>query len=353
MNLLERIVKYLNYFIVAIASISLALYLLSLFLGLYMLTTVQEAAEYMNETFTPFIIIYMIPLRIPTQITVGEAFTSLTIIYTMFFALTYMTGGGFHRQFKHIEDRGVLIPSNNWLLSMPYVSGALLIGIIILQSLQEAHGIPTGGISFNNPFKAMFSLAYSPLIEEIGFRVTPIGTLISIITYRTTKGGRLKKTWNALFSYIHPDRVKDPLGLPTVDKNGVIHGLTVYEWILVAGSSVMFGLAHYLSGGGWDVGKISSATLAGIVLSIVYIWKGIPACVLLHWFFNYFGYVFDVAEGQWPYLISPISLLLDGVILLSGIVGISVIGFKALSFLINLLKPSTFPFNRAIRKNAN
>jgi hypothetical protein len=34
-------------------------------------------------------------------------------------------------------------------------------------------------------------------------------------------------------------------------------------------------------------------------------------------------------------------------------VGISVIGFKALSFLIKLLKPSTFPFNRAIRKNAN
>ncbi|MEM2902461.1 MAG: CPBP family intramembrane glutamic endopeptidase [Candidatus Bathyarchaeia archaeon] len=352
MNIIERTVKSLNYFIVALASINLTLYLFSLFLGVYMLISIQEAAEYMKEAFTPFIIIYMIPLRIPAQLTVGEVFTLLNIIYAIFFALTYMTGDGFHRQFKHVKDRNVLIPSNNWLLSMPYISGALLIGIIILQSFQEAHGVPTGGIRFNNPFNAMFSLAYSPLIEEIGFRVTPIGTLISIITYRATKERRLKKIWNASVSYIHPDRVKDALGLPTVDKNGVIRGLTVYEWILIAGSSAMFGLAHYFSGSGWNVGKISSATLAGVVLSIVYIWKGIPACVLLHWFFNYFGYVFDVAGAHWPNLLSPVSSLLDGVILLSGILGMSVIGFKTFSSLIKLLKPPTFPFNRILREHA-
>lgn len=350
MNIFERTVKLLNYFIVAIASISLTLYIFSLFLGLYMFTNVHEAVEYFNETFTPFIIIYMIPLRIPIQITVGEAFTSLTIIYAMFFALTYMTEDGFHRRFKHAG--GLLIPSSNWLLSMPYVSGALLIGIVILQSLQEAHGIPTGGISFDNPFKAMFSLAYSPLIEEVGFRVTPIGTLISVMAYRAAKGGRLKKLWSALVSYLYPDRAKGALGLPTIDKNGVARGLTIYEWTLVAGSSVMFGFAHYFSGGGWNVGKISSATLAGIVLSIVYIWKGIPACALLHWFFNYFGYVFDVAEGRWPRLFSPVSPLLNGVVLLSGIMGIGVIGFKAFGFLIKLLKPPSFPFNRTLRERA-
>jgi hypothetical protein len=61
-------------------------------------------------------------------------------------------------------------------------------------------------------------------------------------------------------------------------------GRLEYATILV--SSLIFGLAHFLLGAGWEVGKISTAFLAGIVFAFAYVEYGFHISILLHWFFN-------------------------------------------------------------------
>ena len=59
---------------------------------------------------------------------------------------------------------------------------------------------------------------------------------------------------------------------------------------------MMFGFAHILYGGGWEIGKVSTACLAGLVFAIMYVSYGAYADILLHWFFNYYFTVLDMAS---------------------------------------------------------
>ncbi|MGC8849373.1 MAG: CPBP family glutamic-type intramembrane protease, partial [Candidatus Bathyarchaeia archaeon] len=119
--------------------------------------------------------------------------------------------------------------------------------------------------------------------------LTPIGTATALYLLR------YGKPRNALLSTLWPDRGKKALGLPTIQEDG-LKGVSKPEWVAVAVSSAFFGLAHYMAGGGWDVGKVSSAALAGTALAFIYLWMGIHASILLHWFFNYYSYIWDVAK---------------------------------------------------------
>jgi hypothetical protein len=58
----------------------------------------------------------------------------------------------------------------------------------------------------------------------------------------------------------------------------------------------MFGFAHILYGGGWEIGKVSTACLAGFVFAIMYVSYGAYADILLHWFFNYYFTVLDMGS---------------------------------------------------------
>jgi hypothetical protein len=90
--------------------------------------------------------------------------------------------------------------------------------------------------------------------------------------------------------------------------------------LLLVISSVAFGAAHYLAGGGWDIGKISTAALAGFAMGLVYLRYGAYAPILLHWFFDYYFGAFDLAS----------QLNLAGLGLLSAGINILNIGAGAL-----------------------
>jgi len=83
-------------------------------------------------------------------------------------------------------------------------------------------------------------------------------------------------------------------------------------WLLVLATSAFFGVAHVLSGA-WEVGKAITATVAGVVLGACFIYYGLYASILLHWYFNYHLQVWVV----WPELTGSIGvLLMVGLILL-------------------------------------
>ncbi len=67
---------------------------------------------------------------------------------------------------------------------------------------------------------------------------------------------------------------------------------------LILTVAIFFGAAHIISGSPWSIGKFTQATVAGIIIGLVYFRYGFAPAVLIHWATNYFifSYAFFVSE---------------------------------------------------------
>ncbi|MFB0501376.1 MAG: type II CAAX prenyl endopeptidase Rce1 family protein [Candidatus Bathyarchaeia archaeon] len=265
---------------------------------------------------------------IPATINAGLVFLFLLGVYTLCFASAWMSRESLHSIIRKGFSRPLSQLFNNNLFAMPIITSMLFIAFIIIHVFL---GVPTGPGPFEpsedpiQPFKDFFAVTYSPLVEEIGFRVIPIG--IFLIAYLfvigrermgTLSGGEFLKV---LFLIpLHPDKAKELLGVRTVREFG-IRGISLAEWIMIVFTSVAFGLVHI--GGGWEAGKSISASINGLAFGLVYLLYGVQAPILLHWFFNYYisGYgAYGLALDFYP-IISPIFLLIFLATLILGVLG--------------------------------
>ncbi len=316
----------LHYAYTSLALFSIATYLFSLPLGLFLLSNTKEGLEHATLVIRPLFMAYMIAFQLPFTITVGYLFPILIFIYSVCFLATYKISPSFGAIIKFKGEEPIRSLFRNWLFAMPFLSGILLSAVIFLQSFQEKIGVPTGSIEFPNPFNALISLSYAPIIEEIGFRITPIGTVILLYILKNSPYRQnLRAIGGAIaFSFLFPERGKKNANLPTLDSQG-LRGVTLYEWITILTTSFAFGSVHYLFGGGWDIGKISSAFLAGLVLALVYLWRGAAAAILLHWFFNYYGYVYTLASDYFPTIFNHLNGIIDIGLILSISLGLIIV----------------------------
>ncbi len=265
---------------------------------------------------------------IPVTINAGLVFLFLLGVYTLCFASAWMSRESLHSVIRKGFSRPFRQLFNNNLFAMPIITSMLFITFIIIHVFL---GVPTGPGPFEpsedplQPFKDFFAVAYSPLVEEIGFRVSPIG--IFLIAYlfvvgrervATFSGGELLKVLFLIPFY--PDKAKEFLGVRTVREFG-IRGISLAEWIMIVFTSVAFGLVHI--GGGWEAGKSISASIDGLAFGLVYLLYGVQAPILLHWFFNYYisGYgAYGLALDFYP-IMSPIFLLIFLGTLILGMLG--------------------------------
>jgi len=265
---------------------------------------------------------------IPVAINAGLVFLFLLGVYTLCFASAWMFRESLHSVIRKGFSHPFSQLFNNNLFAMPIITSMLFIAFIIIHVFL---GVPTGPGPFEpsedplQPFKDFFAVTYSPLVEEIGFRVIPIG--IFLIAYLfvigrervgTLLGGEFLKV---LFLIpLYPDKAKELLGVRTVREFG-IRGISLAEWIMIIFTSVAFGLVHI--GGGWEAGKSISASINGLAFGLVYLLYGVQAPILLHWFFNYYlsGYgAYGLALDFYP-IISPIFLLIFLGTLILGVLG--------------------------------
>ena len=269
--------------------------------------------EYVQDFSQLYFIVYMIGFSSPYQVSRAAFFASLITFYgiSFVFAATLKTDiiRTLKKPWKQLSDL-----TSNWLTIMPILSGMVLILVITLQSIQETMGVPTGSISFSNPYEELLALTYSPVIEEIGFRLTPIGTIVAL---SLIKHNRLS---TIIVAFIWPDEGKRLADVQTIRNNGW-DGIKLCEWIMIAITSSIFGLIHYLGGGGWKIGKVSSAAVAGIALAIIYLWKGIHASILFHWFFNYYGYIWNLATSIHHSIFTYFNTIIYLTTLILGIIG--------------------------------
>lgn len=214
------------------------------------------------------------------------------------------------------------LPTENTLFLTVVLSSMVLFAVWVIQIIQESAGIPTGEIRFQNEFIALIDLSISPVIEEIFFRLFLIG-IPAMIHLAWARREMLHmpslKAFSLLcYGLIFPNRVKTMLQMRTIGR---------LEYVTIIVSSLVFGLTHFLSGAGWEIGKVSTAFLAGAVFAIAYVEYGFHVPILLHWFFN--CYWTSISMSSLSIMIPGIWILYD--LALSAYL---IIGLSAWSFLL-------------------
>jgi len=288
-----------------LAVFSTATYVITLALGPILFFTTSEGINAAGKLVEgiPIDLFMAFTIHLPFTVSIGAVFVSLWVIFVISLVFAWLSRNGFPNAVRDALTKAFSVAKTNFLFIMPMVATALLYSTVLIQQFQEAQGVQTGSLNFppaTSPYVILINLAFAPVREEIAFRMTSIGIPLSLFLVLAFRGdqrmrtiiGKLKFVLTAMLS---PEGAKSRLGYRCVNTHGFIRGITPLEWILILITAAVFGLAHFLLGGGWQAGKITTTFLAGLVLGMIYVAYGAPAAILLHWYFNYYFTVLDLA----------------------------------------------------------
>jgi hypothetical protein len=292
-------------------SLLIATYVLSIFVGLALFFT-PAGMEFGLSNTLPFL-----------------QFLSLWVI----FMLCFVAAWKMRKSFREVVSKAFKSPFlklfDNWLFAMPIIASTLLFVVSSIIDLQNLINVPTGSLpppsTDAETFELYLGLTRAPVIEELAFRVIPIGIIVlaRLLLTQGNSGGSVQpvkqKLRFFLFSFLFPDKAKGLVGVENVEANGIVKGISKDEWLILLFTSVVFAVAHVVSGVGWQFGKVTSSFVQGFVFGLVFLVYGVQAGILLHWFFNYYFYTFELGNyylslnvGFFSW-IEPFSLLLGAV----------------------------------------
>jgi len=268
---------------------------------------------------------FNIRVSIPIGLDVGVIFFGLWIVFAVSFVAAWKLRENFHRVIRESIVRPMEKLFSSCLFAMPIINSMTLLAVVAIQSLQEVGGIPTGVPSLpGEPFLDFFDLSYSAVVEEVGFRFIPIGVFLIFylfITKEKVATFSLRQKMKLFFmSFLFPDRAKRMVGAKTVNEYGVRGGISVGEWGMVIFTSIIFGLAHFNPGVSWEIGKIASAAIAGLVIGLSYLVYGAQAAIIAHWFFNVYNHTYGLLSELYPITL-PFANAILVVTLILGILG--------------------------------
>ena len=317
-------------------------YFIAMFLGvtLFFFTSKGLVASRLHIQLFPVMLFAAIIFYVPVSINVGLLFSVLWVIFLLCFFAAWRFRESLAKTVRNVIYHSPADAFKNSLFAMPIISSIVLILALAITVLEASGGIPTGTPPLpKDPFQDLLLLSLSPVIEEIGFRLTPIGTFLAVYLFFFREAGktpssRTERLKTSFLAFLLPDKAKKMAGARNVSDSGVLRGITRVEWLIVVLTSLSFGLAHVL-GGGWDIGKVASASVQGFALGLTYLLYGIQAPILLHWFFNYYSYTYILSADVYPAL-SPLITLFDTVTFLFGVIGLLALA----TVLINNIKKS-------------
>lgn len=224
----------------------------------------------------PYFWVGPIAVFLPFNVSVGAAFAFLTLVYAAMFGLSFTQGA---RPFAAI--RSSIKSGFGSFFSSPFLVTIISISFLIftaslIDSLVSGVGIPVGNLQ-GDPLSLLLSFSTAPLIEEMGFRVLIVGVVAAVLSLGRPPREVLRALWRPSASYER-------------DSSQLVTKVAIAAVVVV--SSVVFGVAHTTSGGGWAFGKVFEATYGGLVLGYLYVKYGLHVSVLAHWGVNFFGSAF-------------------------------------------------------------
>jgi len=288
----DELKLFAKMFLVFIVLITVLLYLFAIILGPALFYFTPEGLIASTAHVSPLRVWFLnIPVTVPIGADVGALFLGLWSIFALSFVAAWKLRENFHQTIKESVVQPARKLFSSCLFAMPILNSMTLIGVMMINSFQEAGGIPTGAPPLPGaPFLDFFDLSYSVVVEEVGFRLIPIGAFLVVYFFATKRGTatfslsqKVKLFFTAL---LFPDSAKRMVGAKTVNEYGVRGGISLGEWGMLIFTSLVFGLSHFDPGVSWEIGKVSSAAFAGFVLGLSYLLYGIQASIIMHWFFN-------------------------------------------------------------------
>jgi len=288
---------------------SILTYLISLGLGPALFYYTSDGLKVATRGIRdlPLEIFGVFPFSVPIYTNMGNLFGVMWLIFVLCFVAAWCSRGGFLKNLRNILKEPILSGKTNFLFAMPLIGTSLLYASVLIQQFQATQGVQTGNLTFppqTSPYIILINLAYAPINEELAFRITSIGIPLAIFLlylYRKDKkvAGVTNRLKFILITMASPEHAKAMLGYKNVTERGYLGGISALEWVLILITSTAFGLAHYLSGGGWEIGKVSTALLAGLVFGVMFVTYGAYAAILLHWYFDYFFTIVSLAESTY------------------------------------------------------
>jgi len=317
--------------LLAFVLVLLVFYIIALPLGLELFLF-----ERLSTTYTPNYPILVKFYIIQGEVSVGHIFTSFILFYILCFILAFRKTTGLRKLVKEFLSKPVSLIFRDFLFALPFLSSLTYVAVVSVHFLEVYYGIPIGKPPLpEDALLAYYLLLVTPLIEEVIYRILPIGVFLAVrvLSLGKRKESILssKKRLKTIFtSFINPDDAKGELGLKTVKGSGFRGGISHDEWLMILFTSVFFASSHYLSTGTWMVGKTLSTFIQGLVMGLSYLVYGVQAPILIHWFFNYCIYTYNLASIVHPSLIS-LSLLNEKLTIGLGTLGILIVGYSALT----------------------
>ncbi len=256
--------------------------------------------------------------KMPISFELGDAFIIAWSIYVVLFSVTLVGPlGSFTRTLTDIMSEGWRGVRENGLVNMITWFSILILSSVVIDFIQTGFGIKIEPPQFQNGLVQFFQMTASPLTEEMGFRVLLIGVpLFLIFSYHASWKLFFKSLWNPA-RYLHITDYKKTI-------------------VIIITVGIFFGAAHIVSGTPWSPGKITQATIAGIMIGWVYVRYGLGPAILVHWATNYFvySYLFFIAtSGQVPLsseISNPFSDMLEQLLLVTGALAIAIKIFRHL-----------------------
>lgn len=310
-------------FYVSVILLTVILMIFSFPIGLYtVFFTKLSNGTISQATVLQGISLYLglIVVSIPLEMSVGSLFIALTIIYLSMFIFAAIQKENIASAISRSLRNGISSLFSNPLLVMIISLGITVLILGLIEIAQSSIGIKSGNVS-GDPMGILIAITLAPVREEIGFRLVMIGLVSFLLAISTG--------WkNALYSLWRPSIIFNS------DQYDLFRRFVLNLMLVV--SSVAFGLAHIISGSGWEIGKVSEATFAGLVLGYLYIRYGLHLSILLHWGVNYFANIYAFfGQGIWgvPWnsdIGTPLqSLVLIDLFILLGLLSLFTIGYMA------------------------
>lgn len=314
----------LGLFILAVLLV-VASYILVLLMGYgFIFLTPDGQALSAKVDYFPILLLFLFGFETP-GIEVGVVFAFISVV----FALCFFAASQWRRSLLGVLRKPSSQPFrrffDNFLFAMPLISGMVLIAVWLIIFAQQVVGIPTGQVAFPpgvSQQQIFLELAYAPAVEELGFRLVPIGLFTVLYVFVAGKNAGGKGLRGLVTSVLYPDGAKRMAGLRNVREHGLWRGISIGEWAMVLVTSLIFGYAHVVAGIGWEVGKITSVFVQAFFFAVCYLAYGFEAPILLHWFFNYYLFFFDpsILSNFFPFA-EPVLSIVEILILALGVVG--------------------------------
>jgi hypothetical protein len=269
--------------------------------------------------------LFTFSIKLPISIDVGTMFLGLWTIFVLCFLAALKINENFYTTIKKSTTRPIVKLFNSSIFALPLINSMTLIAVVILQSIQEIGGIPTGTSPITgNSFLSLLDLSHAAVFEEVGFRILPIGAFLIVYMLWTARKtatlSQAQKVKLFFVSILFPDKAKKMIGTKTVGEYGIKQGISRGEWVMLAITSLVFGLAHFNPGVSWELGKIASAGVAGLIIGSSYLVYGAHAAIIIHWFFNVYTDTFYLFSDLYPF-VGPFANAVAIFSIILGIIG--------------------------------